>query len=225
MGNAWDDEYQNPSFITLHDEPQPTVKRFFKYLKKERGIRPEGLTVFDAGCGTGRNANWLASKGATVYGLDISPAAISLAKERGEGLLVDYEVGSLAEQLPYSDAQFDIVLDVTSSNALKTDERIQYLQELYRIMKPGAWMYVRTLCKDGDKNAQTLLKQHPGSEKDMYIMPQTDIEERVFTKKDLETLYSKHFSLEFLKKEHGYSRIENRQYKRFFWIMYAQKPE
>ena len=35
QGNIWDREYNNPSFVTKHDEPQADTKRFLKFLKKE----------------------------------------------------------------------------------------------------------------------------------------------------------------------------------------------
>ncbi|MGB9357457.1 MAG: class I SAM-dependent methyltransferase [Acidimicrobiia bacterium] len=46
-------------------------------------------TALDLGCGQGRNALWLASRGFTVTGLDLSPVAVGQAEEMAAELGVD----------------------------------------------------------------------------------------------------------------------------------------
>lgn len=70
-----------------------------------------GLTILDVGCGEGRYARLLATKGATVTGLDPVDDFINLARSRHpQG---KYVVGT-AEQMPFTERSFDIVLSYLS---------------------------------------------------------------------------------------------------------------
>jgi SAM-dependent methyltransferase len=52
-------------------------------------------TALDLGCGQGRNSFWLASRGFTVTGLDLSPVAIEQAREVADELGVDVSFESV----------------------------------------------------------------------------------------------------------------------------------
>lgn len=221
----WEQEYRNSKFITKHDKPQKFFLRYLKYLRKEKKINIDKLKILDLGSGTGRNANYLAELGAKVYGLEISNTAVQVARERAKelGVLVEYYQRSMGDEYPFEDNYFDLVLDITSSNSLDEKEREIYLSEVKRVLKLGGYFFVRALCKDGDKNAKQLIKLNPGKEKDTYILPETGITERVFSREDLVEQYSKNFDIIKLIKEIGYSKFNNRSYKRNFWIGYLRK--
>lgn len=72
-----------------------------------------GLRVLDLACGTGNLAVLAAQRGATVSGIDIAPNLVAAAKARvaAEGLNIDFEEGD-AENLPYPDAAFDMVISM-----------------------------------------------------------------------------------------------------------------
>jgi len=230
--HIWENEYRNPKLVTKHDEPQQAVKDFFKFLKKQAkkaGARQvdgeiQPLTVLDLGCGTGRNSNYLADQGHTVTGIEISETALKLAKERAEekSLTVTYIKGSIGTPFPFADNSFDVAIDVTSSNSLSEKERAVYLKETSRVLKPGGWLFVRALCKDGDQNAKNLIKTNPGPEKDTYIMPEFGLTERVFSKEDFTSTYSPFFEIIELEKITHYSKFNSRIYKRNYWIGYLQ---
>jgi hypothetical protein len=84
-------------------------------------------------------------------------------------------------------------------------------------------MFVKALCKDGDKNAENLMTKFPGKEKDMYIMPETGIVERIFSKEDLQKLYSKNFEILNLERKSSYTQFQGKPYKRFFWMVYLKQ--
>jgi len=67
----------------------------------------KGKKVLDLGCGTGIYTKILKKKGARVWGIDISPRMIDIAKKEVKG--VEFRIGS-ATKLPYKSATFDIVL-------------------------------------------------------------------------------------------------------------------
>lgn len=224
----WEAEYNNQNLVTLGDKPQEDTKRFVKWLKKQKFFdNPpaggESLKVLDAGCGTGRNTEYFAEMGFEAYGFDIAGNAIGIARQNSTNKNAHYEIHDMAEKLPYEDNFFDVTLDVTSSNALTTKNREKYLAELARVVKSGGFLFLKTLCKDGDDNAKALLKDFPGVEKDMYIMPGVGLHERVFSKQDLVQLYEPYFEILFLEKKYSYTKISGRPYKRAFWIMYAKK--
>lgn len=221
---VWDKEYERGLFITRGDEPQTDTKDFIKFLKTQ-DIEVEKTHVLDLGSGMGRNSIYFAELGSIVTGIEISSVALKEAEKRTreKGLTISYLHKSIGDKLSFEDDSFDIVLDVTSSNSLTQYEREIYLKEVYRVLKPDGWFYVKALCKDGDKNAQTLLKTNPGKEPGTYIMPETNIVERVWSKEDFEKFYGQYFEVIKLDKKTNYSRFNNQSYKRNFWLGYLKK--
>lgn len=221
---VWDREYERGLFITGGNEPQADTKDFVKFLKKQN-VAIESARVLDLGSGTGRNSIFFAELGGDVTGIEISSVALRDAEKRTKEAEVDvsYIHGSIGENMPLVDDSCDIVLDVMSSNSLTEQERDIYIKEVCRVLKQGGWLYIKALCKDGDKNAQTLLKNNPGKEKDTYVMPETDIVERVWSREDFEDFYGRYFDIIELQKKTNYSRFNNQPYKRNFWIGYLHK--
>ncbi len=221
--NVWDREYRDSTFLTKKNEPQADVVRFLKFLKKE-GLVLENLNILDLGSGTGRNSFYFAELGNNVWGLEISKTAIDIATQNAKeaGLNIKYKKQSIGEKFPFEDNFFDIILDVTSSNSLNEKEREIYLIESKRVLKNNGYFFVKALCKEGDNNAKFLLKNNPGKEKDTYIMPETEIIERVWSKEDLVETYGKYFKIIKIDKKTSYTKINNRSYKRNFWIVYVK---
>jgi SAM-dependent methyltransferase len=222
---AWEKEYRNPLFITKGDNPQGDVLRFLKFFKKQTGLKIFDLKVLDLGCGTGRNSNYLANFGNEVVGMEISPSAIVLAKKRAKKseIPVTYLEQSIGEKYPFTSENFDMILDITSSNALDENERELYLAEVSRTLKNTGYLFVRALCRDSDKNAKKLLKKFPGSEKDTYVMPKSGLIERVFSEQDFRSTYGKFFEIAYLTKKSGYTNFDGQPYKRNYWIAYLKK--
>ena len=67
-----------------------------------------GLTVLDAGCGTGYLSKQLSKRGALVTGIDFSERMIAIAREQHPH--IDFRVDSCSELGTFDDAQFDLVL-------------------------------------------------------------------------------------------------------------------
>jgi SAM-dependent methyltransferase len=218
---AWDREYKNPLFITKGEKPQGDTLRFFKFYRKETGQAMSGLKILDLGSGTGRNAHYLAALGNEVFGLEISPTAIQIAEKKTTS--AQFTEQSIGEKYPFPDNFFDIILDITSSNALTEKEREVYLQESFRVLKKGGYFFVRALNKDGDKNAKKLLAMFPGDEKDTYHMSKSHLIERVFSREDFHMAYASFFTILRLDKKSGYTRFDNQPFKRNYWIAYLKK--
>ena len=225
QGNAWEKEYRNPLFVTKNDGPQADTLRFLKFIKKNQKYKVENKVILDLGCGTGRNANYLAEKENKVIGIEISKTALGIAQARARelGLLVDYRLGDIGEPYDLADSSIDLVLDVTSSNSLNEQGREIYLKEVNRVLKKGGYFFVRALCKDGNKNVKNLLKMSPGREYDTYIIKEIGLTERVFSREDFTKMYTKYFKILHLEKKSNYTTFNNRIYKRDYFLAYMQK--
>ena len=93
-----------------------------------------GLTVLDVGTGTGRGALVLASRGATVTGVDASAEMLAVARRRAAaaGLAVEFVQGD-AHGLAYGDRSFDVV--VCLRVLMHTPDWRQSLGELCRVAR------------------------------------------------------------------------------------------
>ena len=225
QGNAWEKEYKNPKFVTKNEGPQADTLRFLKFLKKEQKYEIEDKNILDLGCGTGRNSNYLADLGNNVIGIEISKTALDIARNRAHdnGLSVNYILGDIGEPYDIKDNSVDIILDVTSSNSLDEKGREVYLKEMNRVLKSDGYIFVRALCKDGNKNVKNLLKSNPGKEHDTYIMKDIGLTERVFSMEDFIKTYGQYFKILHLEKKTSYTTYNDRIYKRDYWLAYLTK--
>ena len=223
--DTWEKEYNKPQLLKIGHEPRADLKDYLKFFKKSEGVALENLKILDLGSGNGKNANYLADLGNEVVGIEISPKAISMAKEQALklGVKVEYLEADMGEKYPFEDNSFDLVIDVMASNSLDEKGREVYLNEVKRVLKTGGHFFVRGLCKDGDKNAKNLLKISPGREYDTYINKGMGLVERVFSEQDFKDLYSKYFEIKKLIKKTNYAEFNGQPYKRNYWLAYMEK--
>jgi SAM-dependent methyltransferase len=94
-----------------------------------------GLHVFDAGCGPGVYAQWLAQRGARVVAVDYSARMIAHARARA-GTSVEYHHADLQAGLGFLDGrQFDIVLAALVLDGL-ADWRAVF-RRWHALLRPG----------------------------------------------------------------------------------------
>ena len=95
-----------------------------------------GTRLLDVACGNGNLAIVAARVGATATGVDIAPNLLEEGRERAkaEGLTVQFDEGD-AEQLPYPDAAFDVV--VSMFGAMFAPRPEMAAAELVRVCRPG----------------------------------------------------------------------------------------
>ncbi len=90
-----------------------------------------GPTVLDAGCGTGDNAIYLASKGFKVTGVDVSAKAISIAMQKARDAKVDVKFITLdALNISSLAMKFDTIIDFGLFHNFAGDSRERYVREL-----------------------------------------------------------------------------------------------
>lgn len=115
-----------------------------------------GITVaqriLDAGCGIGGSALYLAEKyQAQVIGITLSPVQADRATERAQAAGMDGAQAPKAQfmvadalQTPFSDGQFDLIWSMESGEHMP--DKAAFLQECYRILKPGGQLLMATWC-------------------------------------------------------------------------------
>ncbi len=101
-------------------------------LVRTLGVRP-GEDVLDVACGTGNAAIPAAETGARVTGLDLTPAMLVQARERAAGLGIEWVEGD-AEELPFSDERFDVVLSTFGCMFAPRHEVVA--DEIARVLRP-----------------------------------------------------------------------------------------
>lgn len=95
-----------------------------------------GLRVLEIGCGLGTDGAQFARAGAYYTGVDLTEAAIELARRRFEcsGLAGEFHVAD-AENLEFADDSFDLVYSHGVLHHTPDTERA--VKEIHRVLKPG----------------------------------------------------------------------------------------
>jgi ubiquinone/menaquinone biosynthesis C-methylase UbiE len=106
----------------------------------EWNIAP-GQRLLDIGCGAGQSAIPAARCGLKVTGVDIAENLIQHARARAEaeGLEASFDVGD-AEDLPYEDKSFDVVISMIGAMFAPRPDRVA--AELARVVKPGGKLHM-----------------------------------------------------------------------------------
>ncbi len=107
-----------------------------------------GANVFDAGCGSGRYLKIVQSRGATVYGADLSPAMLAQCTDIAQ--CASNVTCATLQALPIRDGWADWTVCGLTVGHL--DTLTQTLMELKRITRPGG----KILCSDFHPMGQRL---------------------------------------------------------------------
>ena len=104
--------------------------------------------ILDVGCGIGGSSLYLAQKfNASATGITLSPVQAKRATERvreaGLSSEVQFQVAD-ALDMPFADNSFDLVWSMESGEHMPDKEK--FLQECYRVLKPGGIFLMATWC-------------------------------------------------------------------------------
>jgi 2-heptyl-1-hydroxyquinolin-4(1H)-one methyltransferase len=125
-------------------EPQPELAALIAQ-GKFRG------DVLDVGCGEAAIDLYLAERGLTTVGLDLSSTAIELAKAEAanRGLTnASFEVADISNFGGY-DGRFGTIVDSTLFHSIPVEAREGYQQSIVRAAAPGASYFVLVFDKAG----------------------------------------------------------------------------
>lgn len=124
------------------------VKRGFGAVSDRSQVR-----LLEVGCGSGANLWFMAREGFCVHGVDGSPTAVALARERLDRECPQWSVrgGRIAAgdfvRLDYPDGHFDAVLDVVAVCYSSFAEAAQVYRELARVTRPAGRLLSRTFAR------------------------------------------------------------------------------
>ncbi len=100
------------------------------------------LRVLDVGCGQGRDALFIARKGHSVVGVDLSPNGVRDLRNAAKRENLDIE-GVAADILTYlPEGQFDVLLIDRTLHMLPETERLAVLERLIRYVAKGGWVLI-----------------------------------------------------------------------------------
>jgi SAM-dependent methyltransferase len=121
----------------------PAGEEFIQRLDLKPGTR-----VLDVACGTGNTAVPAARNGANVTGVDIAANLLEQARSRAEaeGVKARFDVGD-AEDLPYADASFDIVISMFG--AMFAPRPQVTANELKRVCRSGGLVTMANWTPEG----------------------------------------------------------------------------
>jgi SAM-dependent methyltransferase len=148
--------------------------------------------VLDVGCGSGRNLFYFLRNGFEVFGIDPDPRAVDAVKELSIALapanpLGNFVVGN-AENLPYGDAIFDLVVCSAVLHFAKEEDQFdKMLRSMFRVLKPGGYFFARLAS---DIGIETLVKPL-GNRR--YLLP--DGSERFLVNEQMLLKYTQEFGM------------------------------
>lgn len=223
----WDQEYANEGgHLKLSDDAGEDLKKFTRWLTRQTGrelLNPTA-SVLDMGCGNGRNLIFLAENfGMHGVGYDISAAAIKQAKVASGKHNLSYEARSIAGDIPLPDESQTFVLDMMSSHFLSEKERTHMRAEVFRVMKPGGWLFMKTFLRDGDLHSRRLLKEFPTDEEGTYVHPVMGMKEHVYFESELMEFLEEKFNVHKVYRSHKHIS-QGKARKRRTISLYVEKP-
>lgn len=131
--------------------------------------------ILDVGCGIGGSSLYLAQKfNAKVTGITLSPVQASRAAERAKEANLATEASfqvADAQNMPFADNSFDLVWSLESGEHMP--DKTKFLQECYRVLKPGGKFIMVTWCHRSTEHGALSNdeKQHLANIYRVYCLP------------------------------------------------------
>jgi ubiquinone/menaquinone biosynthesis C-methylase UbiE len=118
------------------------------------------IKILELGCGTGANLWFIAKEQFSVYGIDCSKTAISLARKKLDketpNWMGELRVGDFVE-LPFEDNYFDAVIDQEAVYCNSFEKSKKIYDEAARVLKSNGLLYVKTFAcgSHGDNTGES----------------------------------------------------------------------
>ena len=118
-----------------------------------RRIGP-GMTIFDAGCGGGRNIHYFLHSGYEVFAADREPESVDAVRQLAARLAPELPASNFRaeplEALSYAAASADVVISNAVLHLAHTDEQFAAMLEgSWRVLRPGGLFFARLASSIG----------------------------------------------------------------------------
>lgn len=125
------DPYQNAS--KWYDRLFGSFNQALRSLGMKMFPPWERMTVLDVGCGTGVHLEMYQKAGCDVFGIDMSPGMLHIARKRlGDRAKI---CRGDASNMPFPDEKFDLIMMTLVLHGMPGDTRPSVIDELKRILK------------------------------------------------------------------------------------------
>lgn len=115
-------------YDTLVEPPNVVLRRIGLEMCRPR----EDMKVLEVGCGTGTNLRLYENAGCDVFGIDLSPAMLEMARQKLSEH-ADLRVADAA-QMPYADDSFDLVTAFLTLHEMPAATRTAVMSEMIRVV-------------------------------------------------------------------------------------------
>ncbi len=155
------------------------------------GVQP-GEKVLEVSSGAGDNIPHL-PKGIDLYGLDISLGMLKQCYKRyKQSANVPVLVHGMAEELPFKDATFDVVMHIGGINFFTN--KAQAIQEMIRVAKSGARFIIADETEKTAKESESMLiTRRFFKNRDEVIVPPVDLIPKEMKNVELQYLFDESF--------------------------------
>ncbi|MDB4900948.1 MAG: Methyltransferase type 11 [Mucilaginibacter sp.] len=177
-------------FSTMKSEILQSFGNIDIYLFDQlmKGTYEQCDKILDAGCGDGRNLVYFLKNGYTVYGIDQSVEAVKTVKALSKNLSPEnpsrnFKVVAV-EDMSFESEYFDLVISSAVLHFANSKDHFEdMLNAMWRVLKPGGYLFARMASDIGIENKVTTLG------KGRYLLP--DGTERFLVNEPLLLRYTK----------------------------------
>lgn len=164
----WDPESE---FKPLHEINPLRVT----YIEQQAGGLG-GKSILDVGCGGGILTESLASKGASVTGIDMAELSLEVARMHlhESGLDIDYQLSTVEDYAEQNEARFDIVTCLEMLEHVPDPDSV--ISAATRLLKPDGLLFLSTINRNPKSFALAIL----GAEYVLGLLPRGTHEYRKF---------------------------------------------
>ena len=142
------------------------MEEFIKYL-------PAGAKILDAGCGAGRDTEWLRAAGFNAVGIDVSTELIKNARQQFPS--ANFTIGDLLS-IPFEENTFDGIWAHAAVVHFETSEQIATcIEELHRVLKRDGILHLLVRANTG-KKTEAKIDAISGGERFYWNFDETELD-------------------------------------------------